>query len=70
MDWNRLLQGIGGRLLRQALGQIMLAGVKRLGGPAKPRKQMTPAERSAHDRNAQMQQRLDQVMKVGRRFWR
>ena len=39
MDWNRLLQGMGGRLLRQGLGLLMREGVKRIGGPQKPKAQ-------------------------------
>lgn len=70
MDWSKLLQGIGGRLLRQALGMAMKEGVKRIGGPAKPKGQMTQAERDHHARSAETQKRINQVMKVGRRFWR
>ncbi|MEN9411034.1 MAG: hypothetical protein RL216_3008 [Pseudomonadota bacterium] len=70
MDWNRLLQGMGGRLLRQGLGLLMREGVKRIGGPQKPKAQMTPQERAHRDRSGQMQQRLEQAMKIGRRFWR
>ena len=70
MDWNRLIQGIGGRLLRQAMGLLMKEGVKRIGGPQKPKGQMNPSEREQHARSAETQKRLQQVMKVGRRFWR
>jgi hypothetical protein len=44
--------------------------VKRIGGPQKPKAQMTPQERAHRDRSGQMQQRLEQAMKIGRRFWR
>jgi len=70
MDWNRLIQGLGGRLLRQAMGLLMKEGVKRMGGPAKPKGQMTQAEREGHARSAETQKRLQQAMKAGRRFWR
>jgi hypothetical protein len=70
MDINGLLKGIGGRLLRQAIGMLMREGVKRIGGSQKPKAQMTPQERAHQERSGQMQQRLEQAMKVGRRFWR
>lgn len=68
MDWNRLLQGIGGRLLRQALGVLMQKGVERMGGPDKPRHEMTQADREGLRRTKETQKRLNQVMKIGRRF--
>lgn len=68
MDWNRLLQGIGGRLLRQALGVLMQKGVERMGGPDKPRHEMTQADREGQRRTKETQKRLNQVMKIGRRF--
>lgn len=70
MDWNRLIQGLGGRLLQQAMGVLMKEGVKRMGGPQKPKYQMTQADREQQARTAETQKRLQQVMKVGRRFWR
>jgi len=70
MDWNRLLQGIGGRLFRQAIGLLMQKGVERMTGPEKPRHEMTQEEREAQRRAKETQKRLAQMMKVGRRFWR
>lgn len=70
MDWNRLIQGLGGRLLRQAIGILMKEGVKRIGGPQKPKGQMTQADREQQARSAETQKRVNQVIKVGRRFWR
>jgi hypothetical protein len=67
MDINRLIQGLGGRLLRQALGMLMKKGVQRLSGGAGAKGPVSPADR---DRHAQTQKRIEQVMKVGRRFWR
>ncbi|MCZ8333606.1 MAG: hypothetical protein O9328_05030 [Rhodobacteraceae bacterium] len=71
MDWNRLLQGMGGRLLRQALGMAMKHGLDRIGGaPAKEKSQMTEAERRHHAKSAETQKRVKDIMRVGRRFWR
>ncbi|MBD1205778.1 MAG: hypothetical protein O9292_11865 [Rhodobacteraceae bacterium] len=71
MDWNRLLQGMGGRLLRQALGMAMKHGLDRIGGaPAKDKGQMTEAERRHHAKSAETQKRVKDIMRVGRRFWR
>lgn len=70
MDWNRLLQGMGGRLLRQFLGTAMKHGLDRIGGPGKPKDQMTEAERQHHAKSAETQKRVKEVMRVGRRFWR
>lgn len=70
MDWNRLLQGMGGRLLRQALGIAMKHGVDRIGGGPKPKGEMTDAERRHHAKSAETQKRLQQMMRIGRRFWR
>ena len=71
MDWNRLLQGIGGRLLRQALGMAMKRGMDRIGGTrAKGKGQMTEAERRKHAQSAETQKRLNDLMRIGRRFWR
>ena len=68
MDFNRLLQGLGGRLLRQAMGILMQKGIERMGGPEKPRHEMTQADREGKRRTKETQQRLNQVMKIGRRF--
>jgi hypothetical protein len=70
MDWNRLLQGVGGRLLRQAIGVLMKEGINRMSGSGKPKRDMTPEERARHARSSESQKRLGQIMKVGRRFWR
>lgn len=70
LDWNRVLQGIGGRLLRQALGMAMKHGVDRIGGPPKPKGEMTETERHSHAKSAETQKRMKQLLRVGRRFWR
>jgi hypothetical protein len=70
MDLNRLLQGIGGRLLRQFLGSAMKKGINRMGktpGDAGMTKQ--DARRRAQETNA-TQKRMNDLMKIGRRFWR
>lgn len=66
MDWSKLLQGLGGRLLRQALGTAMREGVKRMGqGQGKG-----PQDRASAAKARETQKRLQQVMKIGRRFWK
>lgn len=70
MDWNRLLQGMGGRLLRQGIGMLMQKGIERMTGPGKPRNEMTREEREGERRARETQKRINQVMKVGRRFWK
>jgi hypothetical protein len=48
----------------------MQKGMERMTGPEKPRHQMTPEEREGQRRAKETQKRLNQVMKVGRRFWK
>ena len=70
MDWNKLLQGVGGRLLRQFLGHAVNKGINRIGGPAKPKGQMTESDRHKQAQSVQTQKRLREAIKIGRRFWR
>ncbi|MBU9698329.1 hypothetical protein GU927_010775 [Rhodobacteraceae bacterium HSP-20] len=70
MDWGRLIQGIGGRLLRQLLGTAMREGINRMAGSPKAKGKMTPEERARHAGSAQTQKRLRDAVKLGRRFWR
>jgi hypothetical protein len=70
MDLNRLLQGVGGRLLRQLLGSAVKKGISRMGqsqGDMGMNKQ--DARRRAQETNA-TQKRMNDLMKIGRRFWR
>lgn len=66
MDWGKLLQGVGGRLLRQALGVAMKEGAKRMGGE----QGRTPQDRSKTNQSRDTQKRLQQMMRIGRRFWK
>jgi hypothetical protein len=70
MDLTKLLQGMGGRLLRQFLGSAVKKGINRMGqspGDAGMNKQ--DARRRAQETNA-TQKRMNDLMKIGRRFWR
>ncbi len=70
MDLNRLLQGVGGRLLRQFLGKAMRQGINRMGKTGGD----APLSRDDARRRAQQtgatQKRMNDLMKIGRRFWR
>jgi hypothetical protein len=66
MDWGKLLQGVGGRLLRQALGVAMKEGAKRMGGE----QGRAPQDRSKTNQSRDTQKRLQQMMRIGRRFWK
>ena len=66
MDWGKLLQGLGGRLLRQAFGVAMKEGVKRMGGAGGA----APRDRSKTAQSRENQKRLQQVIRLGRRFWK
>lgn len=70
MDLNRLLQGMGGRLLRQLLGTAMKEGINRM-GKTKGDEGMSKDDirRRAQQTNA-TQKRMNDLMKIGRRFWR
>ena len=71
MDLNKLLQGVGGRLLRQMLGSLMKQGIERMGRPpAKGRSPLSDVERQKQARGAETQKRLKDIMRIGRRFWR
>ncbi len=71
MDLNRLLQGVGGRLLRQFLGKAMRGGMNRMGTGNGPDQGQSPedARRRAQQTKA-TQKRMNDLMKIGRRFWR
>lgn len=70
MDLNRLLQGVGGRLLRQFLGKAMREGINRMGKTnADPTLSKEDTRRRAQQTNA-TQKRMNDLMKIGRRFWR
>jgi hypothetical protein len=66
MDWGKLLQGVGGRLHRQALGVAMREGTKRIGGAQGPVSQ----DRGKSNQSRDTQKRLQQMMRIGRRFWK
>jgi|GEM_PF-6672971 len=68
MDWGKLLQGVGGKLLRQLLGTAMREGVKRMGGTHAQGK--APQDRAKAAKSRETQKRLQQVMRIGRRFWK
>lgn len=70
MDLNRLLQGVGGRLLRQFLGKAMKEGINRMGKtPGTPGRADPDARRRAQQ-TKDTQKRMSDLMKLGRRFWR
>jgi len=70
MDLNRLLQGVGGRLLRQLLGAAVKKGINRMGNtPGDSGMTKHDARRRADQTNA-TQKRMNDLMKIGRRFWR
>lgn len=70
MDLNRLLQGVGGRLLRQLLGTAMKEGFNRMGKTrAGDPLSKDDSRRRAQQTNA-TQKRMNDLMKIGRRFWR
>lgn len=70
MDLNRLLQGVGGRLLRQFLGKAMREGINRMGkSGGDPTLSKDDTRRRAQQTNA-TQKRMNDLMKIGRRFWR
>jgi len=70
MDLNRLLQGVGGRLLRQLLGSAMKKGISRMGkSPNGTGLSKQDTHRRAQQTNA-TQKRMNDLMKIGRRFWR
>jgi hypothetical protein len=70
MDLNRLLQGAGGRLLRQFLASAMKKGINRMGkSSGHPGMSKHDAHRRTQETNA-TQKRMNDLMKIGRRFWR
>lgn len=70
MDWNRLIQGMGGRLLRQAIGILMKKGIDSIGTPPPKGRPMTEDDRRKQAQSAETQKRVNQIMRLGRRFWR
>jgi hypothetical protein len=71
MDFGRLMQGVGGRLLRQLLGKAVSHGINRMGGAGDGKKGAGhPGQARNNAQSADMQKRLNQVMRIGRRFWR
>lgn len=66
MDLSKLLSGLGGKLLRQALGIAMKEGVKRMGGS----KGKSPQDRFKTAQSRDSQKRMQQIMRIGRRFWK
>lgn len=70
MDLNRLLQGVGGRLLRQFLGKAMKEGINRMGKTSGDRGRPDPDARRRAQQTKHTQKRMSDLMKLGRRFWR
>ena len=70
MDVGRLLNMIVNMVLRRVIGGAMNAGMRRMGGAQKPRRDMTDAERAGADQAAASQKRMKDLAKISRRFWR
>lgn len=66
MDFGKLLNGLGGKLLRQALGMAMKEGMKRVGSS----KGKGPQDRFKTAQSRDTQKRMQQIMRIGRRFWK
>lgn len=66
MDLGKLLQALGGRVLRRLVGVALKEGINRMGGTSKGK----PATGADRARTAQAQKRLRDALRIGRRFWR
>lgn len=70
MDIGRLIQQILGGVARDLVKHLVRRGVDRAAGPAKHRRDMTADEREKDRSARQTAQRINQVTKIARRFWR
>ncbi|MCZ8079544.1 MAG: hypothetical protein O9289_10210 [Rhodobacteraceae bacterium] len=70
MDLNRLLQGMGGRLLRQLLGTAVKKGLNRMGKSPGDAGMTKQDSRRRADQTKATQKRMNDLMKIGRRFWK
>lgn len=70
MDVGRLVTMVMNMVLRRVMSGAINAGMRRMGGPQKPRRDMTDAERASADQAAASQKRMKDLAKISRRFWR
>ncbi|NJM83423.1 MAG: hypothetical protein HC844_13900 [Tabrizicola sp.] len=70
MDWNRLLQGIMNRFMRQAINRGVKAGVDYAARRGKPEAEMTPEEKTQARQGKDLAKRAREAARITRRFGR
>lgn len=70
MDVAKLMQKYGGRLLRQALGGLLKEGINRMGTQGGKGTGSPEHDRHRNQQTRAAQNRMRDVLKVARRFWR